>query len=492
MNQKFADKLDRLRLSIDSNDDINTEGHYSAQKGGFLWGSSKNDDKILKAAKEHNYQVVEFMLDNNMVSKFDSKDNEGMTLLHRLIEDNANPKSQSLIDKLLSGGAIKSFINAQDNNGNTPIISATKCGATGICDKLVNAGADLNIRNKEGKRVKVNELVDNDIQAPVLRGGKPLLKFLTDFFTSAKAPAPELSDTFMTPASINLSDTNEGSIVLTVDVNTPELSVNSPTNQLNSEQFIQAMETKYARAIGSTAQSGGIVNMSNRGEESFENINSDAFADLMDKKYNDALSKLSGGAKGHKQAKGHRQLVKYQGSLSDISVSVVSESAYDKKKGKKLDVDSEEEPRTGRAMSRLERLLKNQKDEIHDRVVKKIMELLKVDEITARAYKAILYKEVKEKYGDKSGFDRATELEKLTTLKELKKADPKLLKEIKETIAKKEAERSERLSQSSSEPKSASEKPKKKEEKKAVKKPVKKTTKKGKTEDSLNSPTSEF
>jgi len=65
----------------------------------------------------------------------------------------------------------------------------------------------------------------------------------------------------------------------------------------------------------------------------------------------------------------------------------------------------------------LSRALNNQASMIHDKVVKKIMELMNVDEKTAKIYKAALYRKVQNNDPQKllNNYDRAVEMEKLTT-----------------------------------------------------------------------------
>ena len=86
----------------------------------------------------------------------------------------------------------------------------------------------------------------------------------------------------------------------------------------------------------------------------------------------------------------------------------------------------------------LSRLIVKQSTEIHKRVVKKVMELLKLNEEESRPYKAYLYNKVKKDKPELNNLDRSIEMEKLATedfLKSIKKSD---LKKIKEAIAQKQ------------------------------------------------------
>jgi hypothetical protein len=101
--------------------------------------------------------------------------------------------------------------------------------------------------------------------------------------------------------------------------------------------------------------------------------------------------------------------------------------------------------------SELSRMINNQSTEIHERTVKKIMDLLKIDETEAKAYKAMVYSEVKTEHPELNNFDRAIEMEKRITLEYLKKLskNKKQLNEISDYLKQKSSE----MKKSSDEPK---------------------------------------
>lgn len=73
--------------------------------------------------------------------------------------------------------------------------------------------------------------------------------------------------------------------------------------------------------------------------------------------------------------------------------------------------------------SKIKRNLERQVDDIHQRVIEKIQKMLKVDEETAKIYKAYLYNKVKKEQPELTSYDRATEMEKMTTVENLKNVD---------------------------------------------------------------------
>ena len=91
----------------------------------------------------------------------------------------------------------------------------------------------------------------------------------------------------------------------------------------------------------------------------------------------------------------------------------------------------------------LSRVVDNQSTKIHEKVVKDIQKLMKVDEETAKAYKAGLWKRVNELYPtEKSNLNKSVEMEKMTTKDELAKIDVEKIKDnIKKHFAEKEKNR---------------------------------------------------
>ena len=123
-------------------------------------------------------------------------------------------------------------------------------------------------------------------------------------------------------------------------------------------------------------------------------------------------------------------------------------------------------------LSELSRMIENQAEQTHKRVVERIKELLNVDEITARAYKAWLYSKVKAEKPELNNYDRAVEMEKMTTREILKTAEKAKIDEIIGHITQKTKEREAKMSESENKPTEA------KKEKKDTKERKEKKTKK--------------
>ena len=117
--------------------------------------------------------------------------------------------------------------------------------------------------------------------------------------------------------------------------------------------------------------------------------------------------------------------------------------------------------------SELSRAVDNQANKIHSDTIKKIQEILDVDEQTARAYKSKLWSMVIKNNPDLNNLDKSVEMLKLATKDVLRDIDSGEIKDISESMAKKWAEKQKRRAESSgsegseTESSESSEKPKK-------------------------------
>lgn len=125
--------------------------------------------------------------------------------------------------------------------------------------------------------------------------------------------------------------------------------------------------------------------------------------------------------------------------------------------------------------SELSRMIENQASELHKKVVQKIMDLMGVDEVAAKTYKALLYSKVKDEHPELNNLDRAIEMENMATVKNLESLDKKKFKEIEKHIRDKNDQRASSSEEKpKKEKKAKADKPAKEEKpKKAVKKATK-------------------
>lgn len=107
-----------------------------------------NEDfvRIISIIKEYSTDDVDELQGENL-SVINSK---GQGIIHEIIEDDFSftpTLKYQIIYSLINKDVL---INISDNNGDTPLLLATKKGLYNIVDLLINNGADINIVNKNG------------------------------------------------------------------------------------------------------------------------------------------------------------------------------------------------------------------------------------------------------------------------------------------------------------------------------------------------------
>ncbi len=125
------------------------------QTGGFfgLFAEGSNIDRaVLEAVRLKKYDVVEFLVDKDLITSYKCKDENGNTLLHYLALD--YDATVHIIDKIIKRKDIKSFINIQNNNGDTPLILSVIGSQHDLCEKFINKGADKTIKNGQSFSVE--------------------------------------------------------------------------------------------------------------------------------------------------------------------------------------------------------------------------------------------------------------------------------------------------------------------------------------------------
>lgn len=412
------DNLDNIDLTVGTETVSNTS---EVQQGGFFWshdGSTDNDKKALIAANEKKWEVVQFMIEQNMITNYGKQDNDGLTLLHHIANDRNFPDANMKLiqDKILSRQDVNSFINIQDNKGNTPLHLAVGAGNHGFAEQLIKAGAKKDIKNKEGLYIeteteyrisserKVAPTFSTDIDDVNLK--EKIRDVIRDLFMRSKSTPVESESTigFKTDTiDIKESSVSEIEPYMTQKTgNIKEQSTEDFINMLMELDKKNKLEEPNKEFLG--------------GEKYNDNDNKDTEA-LINKLINKYLGNdmnITNQLGGKYIKTGQRKLFTYHGGL--------------KKKKSRSD--------------ELSRLINNQANEIHKRVTKTIMEIMKVDEETARNYKAALWKKVKEKYPEmKSNLDLSVELEKITTKEELNKIDLEKAKKIREESKKRREEK---------------------------------------------------
>jgi uncharacterized protein len=417
---------------VDTETEVDTE---NVQQGGFFWSSQKSsslDDKILRAAQEGNADVVEYLASHNMANDITGVDSQGKTVLHHL----SNADDLDAVSKLLTNPSIRSCLNKQDSNGDTPLISAVKAGNTDLCDVYVEAGADKHIKNNEGLHVETETVGEENVEFAV----NDTLNSESGDITS------RVSQLLGSRSNIAYDTYTEGM---------PE-----SLNDIGTEYNNHTQTAPTANIIG--------------GSDSIQDT--DRFLDMLVKEYVQPAHAPASIKSDALDGLGLNNNLNRLTEVSDINIAptdtiIHSQRGGNRKFSRKIykshgkhKQQQQEESETDSMSTGLSRLVARQSSEIHDRVIKKIMELMNVDFDIARNYKAAIYREVQDEMPNLSSLDRAIEMEKRSTKKKLGTIDiEKVAAQIKAHLAEKQKQRDSESSEVSEQEK----KPKKKASKKA-------------------------
>ena len=395
------------------------EPFYKSQKnnqtGGFL--DFTNYSKLLfDALSQKNYAALNFLVNSSEIKKLSNTDNHGQTILHLLVQNyKEDPQVASVVKNILSRSDVSKFINIQDKNGNTALHLAVIAGLDNLCDDLVRAGANKSLKNNFGQ--SIDSETETESRIPEIVKSPVSDNSTKSVFISKK----ELEN-----QSIKKEDTQFVNNV-----------ISNLTNAKLSTDTSEARGFTEFNVTGSVMPSAQTKERNNNYSEYSNLINTSEFIDDLVSKYNNP--KQSGGKIMTRKLNTNSHLRSEFGMSMNktSSVNIVSSST-----------DEESEKSQSSGMSELSRMINNQATEIHERTIKKIMELMKINEQEARTIKAYIYNEVKNQHPELNNFDRAVEMEKRVTKEYLEKLDSSKLKELSEIISTKQKEKEEALKSS--------------------------------------------
>jgi len=329
------------------------------QSGGgfFSSGCDENDKKALLACQQGKYDVVSFMIMNDMIKNYCTRDGSNQTILHHIAKNVSQYHiCKAAIRKILSRSDRHNFLNIQNNEGSTPLIVAVDSQNQELTNLLINAGADKNIRNNEklyvctdserdikrphhSKKAKYTAHSDdedsygnendndNDNSTDNISG-------LGRLFSIGYYKKPTASET-MTDID------NLKQMPVSLDLDTEMAPHQGGESETNTDNLLDLLLKTY----GTKQQTGGSLS-SRQGQRSINNS------------FN-----TYGGARRHDDE------IETEDDSSSSSDNEGSESAY---------------------AAELSRFVKNQAGEILDRVVQKIMKDMNVGEDDAKIYKHII------------------------------------------------------------------------------------------------------
>jgi len=425
-----------------------SEKSNMTQKGGFLSWLTKTSDETkmaLNAFQDGRPDVAIYLI-LKYKCNFSSTDSSGKTLFHYLIEySNDIPIAGYCLNKILSDKSISLPLNIQDENGNTPTHYAAILNNNKLIEFLKLKGADLKIKNKDGYYIdednedsnailedksdtlfsKIEKKSNDDNEEMLL---SEIAKIVNNFRSDTENSNISLSN--LNTLSEKKTDDKKhiSDNVLTDDFVKNIMTIFKQNKQYDTDGNI--FNVNLDRTINDLELIDKNIdkNDNNNNNDVNNNVNNDDNTDtilksLLNKQKNknsvvssNPVNKLI--LEGGHNIKGNREMITYSDQLGGSSRTKYTKSLNSDESG----------------ISEMARAIKKQSTEIHERVIAKIMEILKVDEITARAYKGALYAKVKDEHPELSNFDRAVEMEKLATDKVLNKLNDKKIDEIKNHI----------------------------------------------------------
>jgi hypothetical protein len=383
------------------------------QNGGFL-DFTDYSKLLFEASEQKNWSALNFLIKSSEIKKIKYVDNNGQTILHHLVKHyKEDPQVASVINTILTRSDAKELINIQDNNGNTPLHLAVIAGLDSLCDDFIKVGANKSIKNKAGLYIESETETESRVPQTV---------------NSPQSDNSGSPSVFISKKDLDKSARKEDSVF-----------VSNILNSLNNDK--KSTDTSEAKGFTEFNISGPIIkndlSVKKNTYSEFSNlINTSEFIDDLVSKYN---SKQIGGKKTRKlNTNSHLK------SETGMTMNVTSTVDIPSSNTSELEQSSESSEMSGRSeMSELSRMINNQATEIHERTIKKIMEINKINEQEARTMKAYIYNEVKTQHPELNNFDRAVEMEKRITKEYLQKLDTSKLKELSEVISSKQKEKEE-------------------------------------------------
>ena len=447
-----------------------------------LFGKNELNTLLLETFTDGRPDIACYLLCKQKKCKCDvtEVDNTGRNLLHYMSIYASHGNMVIHIGKLFkncSKSKLKKALKCKDKLGNTPLHYATELGFNNLVKLYIDNGADPSIRNNKGEYVmeeSQNQPIDVSIIVASPQQGEvlftPTESFNTEHFIR------EVEHAIVQHPNINQDRNQDRNQDYRDLVNLVDNQINDSINNIDettilTEDIIKQIITKTDK----------LTNLNHNEEEKREKKREENIDVKLDEilnrvKHNNLSSDTTesydrhrineindffmhkGGAKKTKKSKknsknksknksknlgrlivGERRLVTYtEMTVSDKGVS------DDNKNDNKYDKYDNEEVKIGRIVasddsdvSDIAREISRQSSDIHERVVMKIVELLKLDKsnekdvLKARNYKAAIYRMVKEKNPLLNNFDRAVEMEKSITKDVLKSIDiDKVTKEI--------------------------------------------------------------
>jgi hypothetical protein len=356
--------------------------------------------------------------------------------------------SERLTDKMLNSSSNNNTGMDQNGGGFFDFINRL------FDDNTDSTGMFVKLQNKDYKTILKGGSIDLNIFD---QNKNSILHYVAKDYSSNKY-AKKLGDYLLENPSLNNiinSQNNDGNTAAHIAIKNGGAEFVSKLDAKNADLSIKNKEGYHIRAEDVTETEklvGGIMSEYNKTIKNIENPeNTEEFIGKMLSKYND-ITKNKDLFDSHPNSK-----------LSQIGGNPESELEYmqggaikGKRQLRKLNKSKKSKKSKSRKFSSdLNRLVQNQASDLIRDSIKIIMDVMKVDEETAKNYKALFWDQVKREHGSKSNLEKAYELTALVKdKKNYKKLNPDDGIKIRDTNKKLKDERIRSRSKSSQSSKS--------------------------------------
>lgn len=500
---KNISKISNNNLSsVGTEQDISSSSNL-IQEGGnflsFLFGSDAGNysSKLILDTFETKVVpvglfVVKHALDNKVKLKLGKQDSSERTILHwMVIHSEKIPLAKELLFEVLYTPGASKYINKQDKYGNTVAHYAMQLKMNDVIGLLVKKGVDLTIENKEGLKIVLEEeykrseiTIGEKVRKPQIFVKKPTRKMAnSDFDSEAAQIARKIVDQFVTKTDDLESET------LNFDRNAmiSQLTDDKPPQQIHASD--ESLEVLYdiAKSFNKDTTLDSLMKNIQKSKE--QTGGKKVMVGKRKLISNQELS-MSGGdsstSNGEKIKKHRRSPIDSSSSSSSVDPDTSMESDFgvfrekmvnNKKKelltsdlsdfsllrkngddssektvssdGGLLDELDDDEIEGLVKLHELERFQNPESTKRHDEAVKRIKDIMKVDDLTAKVYKSLLYKKIRDENKELDNDEMSKELEKQSSDEKklkvfIKTLNDKEVKDLKKIIEEKQKEREKR------------------------------------------------
>lgn len=320
---------------------------------------------IKQACKDKNFAVLKYILQITNTIPEETVDEFGNTILHYAIINFNEIGGLPFIQQLLAMKGIEKIINTiSDKDGLTPVVLAFTLRLPQIVDLLIARGADNKTPSRNGTILETDTETSQQAPQEVPQQNKrneTLFPYLTSFLNQITGTTTKIPETTM--QSLQSTQTQ-------------------PVKQTDEENEQQDVRTT----------------------EFFRNIIEKQFPQNKTTREvtQEVIQPVAGG--------GSKSTIVGQRLLHRLEVSSISGGKNNKNKSRRNKIISN-------GKNELERIT----NDVHERTIETIKNILNIDYDDAKIYKSALYYRVKEEHPDLSSYQRAVEMEKLATKEILKK-----------------------------------------------------------------------